>query len=110
MVQFYAQSRSLGYTVKGLDPFYHYSKEGNAKAREFFKQTLGIDPEYSHAVTMLAFTHFIDASMGFTGSRAESIKRAVELAKKAIALDDYLIDADRTTLRLSTGYPIETYL
>jgi hypothetical protein len=24
--------------------------------------------------------------------------------------DDYIIDADRTTLRLSTGYPIETYL
>ena len=24
--------------------------------------------------------------------------------------DDYLIDADRSTLRLSTGYPIETYL
>ena len=25
-------------------------------------------------------------------------------------MDDYLIDADRSTLRLSTGYPIETYL
>ena len=24
--------------------------------------------------------------------------------------DDYLMDADRTTMRLSTGYPIETYL
>jgi hypothetical protein len=24
--------------------------------------------------------------------------------------DNYIIDADRTTLRLSTGYPIETYL
>jgi hypothetical protein len=24
--------------------------------------------------------------------------------------DDYIIDADRTTLRLSTGYPIETHL
>jgi hypothetical protein len=23
--------------------------------------------------------------------------------------DDYLFDADRTTLRLSTGYPMETY-
>jgi hypothetical protein len=23
---------------------------------------------------------------------------------------DYLMDADRSTLRLSTGYPIETYL
>ena len=28
----------------------------------------------------------------------------------APGVDDYLIDADRTTLRLSTGYPIETYL
>ena len=25
-------------------------------------------------------------------------------------VDDYLIDDDRTTLRFSTGYPIETYL
>jgi hypothetical protein len=24
--------------------------------------------------------------------------------------DDYLIDDDRSTLRLSTGYPMETYL
>jgi hypothetical protein len=23
--------------------------------------------------------------------------------------DDYIIDVDRTTLRLSTGYPMETY-
>jgi len=87
----YNSTRNLeawGYAAKGLDPFYHYSKEGNAKAREFFKQALEIDPEYSHAITMLAFTHFIDASMGFTDSRAESIKRAVELAKKAVALDD----------------------
>jgi hypothetical protein len=26
------------------------------------------------------------------------------------SVDDYIIDSDRTTLRLSTGYPIETYL
>jgi len=26
------------------------------------------------------------------------------------SVDDYIIDPDRTTLRLSTGYPIETYL
>jgi hypothetical protein len=25
-------------------------------------------------------------------------------------VDDYLIDPDRWTLRLSTGYPVETYL
>ena len=27
----------------------------------------------------------------------------------APSADDYLIDADRTTVRLSTGYPVETY-
>ena len=26
------------------------------------------------------------------------------------SVDDYIIDADRSTLRLSTGYPIETYI
>ncbi len=25
-------------------------------------------------------------------------------------VDDYIIDADRSTLRISTGYPIESYL
>jgi hypothetical protein len=24
--------------------------------------------------------------------------------------DDYIIDVDRTTMRLPTGYPVETYL
>jgi hypothetical protein len=28
----------------------------------------------------------------------------------APGVDDYLIDPDRSTLRLSTGYPVETYL
>ena len=27
-----------------------------------------------------------------------------------IAADDYFIDSDRSTLRLPTGYPMETYL
>jgi adenylate cyclase len=77
-----------GYAVKGLDIFYHYSKEGNAKARDFFEQALELDPEYAHALTMLAWTHYIDARQGFTDSRDESLTRAVELAEKAVALDD----------------------
>jgi adenylate cyclase len=87
----YSSTRNLeawGYAVKGLGPFYHYSKESNAKAREFFERAIEIDPEYAHAIVMLAMTHIIDARLGFTDSRVESLKRAVELAKKATALVD----------------------
>ena len=77
-----------GYAVKGLDIFYHYSKEGNAKSRKLFEQALEIDPEYAHASTMLAWTHFIDARLGYTHSRKESLKRAIQQAKKAVAMND----------------------
>jgi adenylate cyclase len=80
----YSSTRNL----EAWGPFYHYSKESNAKAREFFERAIEIDPEYAHAIVMLAMTHIIDARLGFTDSRVESLKRAVELAKKATALVD----------------------
>jgi adenylate cyclase len=76
------------YAVKGTSLFERYTKEDNAKARELFEQALEIDPNYAFAWTMLAWTHLIDAWFGFSGSSAECIRRAVELAKKAGALDD----------------------
>ena len=63
-------------------------KEGIAKSRTFLKKALEIDPEYAGAVTMLAWTNFVDARYGYTDSRKESFKRAVELANKSLALDD----------------------
>jgi adenylate cyclase len=63
-------------------------KEGITKSRTFLKKALEIDPEYAGAVTMLAWTHFIDARYGYTDSRKESFKRAVQLANKSLALDD----------------------
>jgi adenylate cyclase len=63
-------------------------KEGITKSRTLLKKALEIDPDYAGAVTMLAWTHFIDARYGLSDSRKESFKRAVELAKKSLALDD----------------------
>ena len=76
------------YATKGAGIFIKFSKEATAKSRELFEKALEIDPEYVGAVTMLAWTHFNDARHGYTDSRDESFKRAVELAKKSIALDD----------------------
>jgi adenylate cyclase len=77
-----------GHLVKGMGIFYYFSKEAMAKSRELFKQALEIDPNYAHAVTMLGWTHKIDAQIGYTDSRDESFKRAFELAKKSVAMND----------------------
>jgi adenylate cyclase len=76
------------YGVKATSLFQRFTKEDNTKARELFEQAIEIDPEYAFAWTMLAWTHWIDANFGFSESPAESFKRAVELARKAVALDD----------------------
>jgi adenylate cyclase len=75
------------YLNKGAGIFLKFSKEAMVKSRELFKKALEIDPEFAGAVTMLAWTHFNDARFGYTESRRESFKRAVELANKSAAMD-----------------------
>ena len=58
------------------------------KSRELFENAIEVDPNFAHAVTMLAWTHKIDAEFGFTDSKDGSFKLAMELAKKSIAMND----------------------
>ena len=80
--------KAWGYAVRGYSLFERYIKEDNAKARDLFKQAVKIDPKYAWAWTWLAWTHWIDARFGFSESRPDSFKRAVELAQKAVSLDE----------------------
>jgi adenylate cyclase len=87
----YGSTRNLeawGYAVKGQGFHSLLTKEANAKGRGLFEKALEIDPEYAQALTMLAWTHFIDAWFGYTDTPEESFKRLVELAKKSVAMDD----------------------
>jgi adenylate cyclase len=80
--------KAWGYAVRGYSLFERYNKEDNIKARELLEQAVKIDPKYAWAWTWLAFTHWTDARFGFSKSRTDSFKRAVELAQKAISLDE----------------------
>jgi len=77
-----------GYATKGIALFQQYTKEKNAKARELFKQAVELDPNYAFAWNSIAWTHLVDFRYGWGDSRAESMKRGIEIAKKASALDD----------------------
>jgi len=68
--------------AKGVKYFDRVStKMDIRRAREHFEQALKLDPDYSAAWLSLAWTHLSDVSWGFSDSPAESIKRALEIAK-----------------------------
>jgi len=76
------------YAVRGYSHMNRHTKADNTKARELFERAVSLDPEYAPVITALGLTHFDDARHGWSESREASRLRAVELAKKALALDD----------------------
>jgi adenylate cyclase len=67
--------------VRGTDQFSHFSKEGNQKARDHFEKAVTIDPKYTFAWNMLAWTYVIDAWIGLSPDPAKSAKKAIDLIK-----------------------------
>ncbi len=68
--------------------FNRFTKEDNIRSRELVQKAVELDPKYAGAYTALGFTHLLDAQAGWGKSRADSLKRAVELAQVAVNLDD----------------------
>ncbi len=62
--------------------------EGNNLARRMGEEALAMCPESSSTYELLAITHMMDYWLGSTKSPQESIEKAIELARRAIALDD----------------------
>jgi len=68
----------------------HQTIENNYRARQLAREAIALDPEYAQAYRWLGGTHVIDVWLGSTKSPRESLKKAMELAQKAISLDDSL--------------------
>jgi adenylate cyclase len=76
------------YFVKGYGHMMRHTKGDNAKARELFEQAASLAPGYALVFTALGWTYWEDTFHGWSDTRGESLLRAVELAKKALPLDD----------------------
>jgi TolB-like protein/Tfp pilus assembly protein PilF len=64
------------------------AKEGIAQARKLLEEAIALDPGYPRLYVVLAITHHYDMWYGTTKSPQQSLARAFELTRKAIALDD----------------------
>jgi len=76
------------YGVRGFGHMMRHTKADNAKARELYERAASLDSGYANVFTGLGWTYWEDAYHGWSESREESLLRAVELAKKALAMDD----------------------
>ena len=77
------------YAIKSL-PAVGPQRDINRKARESLERAVEIDPNYAWAWSRLALIQYWDALFGFSASREDSMRIGLELAQKAIALDENL--------------------
>jgi TolB-like protein/Tfp pilus assembly protein PilF len=68
----------------------HQTIEDNQKARRLAEEAVNLDPDYAQAYRWLSGTHLVDVWLGSTKSPRASLRKAVELAQKAISMNDSL--------------------
>jgi adenylate cyclase len=66
------------------------NQEDNLKARRMAEEAIALDPNYASAYRELGATHMREVWLRIAKSPRESLRRAAELAKKALALDQSL--------------------
>jgi len=73
----------------GRQIFFQFkTREQNRKARELFEKAVTLDPKFAMAYAMLAWTHAFDAMNGWSDTRKSSLRQAIDLATKAVEIDE----------------------
>ena len=80
--------------LRGHEERRRTTREANAEARRLFVKALDLDPQYGEAYAGLSWMHLQSWQFLWT-SDPESLERARELAERAIALNDTLVDGYR---------------
>jgi DNA-binding winged helix-turn-helix (wHTH) protein/TolB-like protein/Tfp pilus assembly protein PilF len=89
--------------VKGRLLWDNRTHDGLKKALEYFNQAIASDPNYALAYAGLADTYNFLGSFGFLPPK-ESSPKAIELARKALELDEGLAEAHTALASLLADY------
>ena len=80
-------------SMKGMQHFRRFTPEDNIRARELFEEAIALDPKSPGAHVMLGWTHMTEVMNGSSKDPEASLKRALELSRESIVLDDAQADA-----------------
>jgi adenylate cyclase len=73
--------------------FSRFTREDDARARELAEQAVKLDPQYGFAWSLLAYSYFNAARMGWCESPEEYFNKGIELNQKALTLNKDLFCA-----------------
>jgi adenylate cyclase len=74
--------------LQAMEVMQRFTPEANIQARQLAEEAIALDPNYPVAYRALAWTHYNELWGGWSKNRAESFKQAVQIAQKAVDLDD----------------------
>ncbi len=80
-------------TTEAWDLISKFTREDNARTRELAEQAVKLDPQYGFAWSLLAYSYFNAARMGWCESPKEYFNKAIELNQKALTLNKDLFCA-----------------
>ena len=81
------------YVLRARPALQRPARAKNVEARALLRRAIELDPNYAAAYAALGETYHIDVSMGWSESPMASLRRAEELANKALSLDDSEVHA-----------------
>jgi len=74
--------------MRGYWHFMRFTKDDNATAQSLIREAIERDPNQANYHALLAVTHTFDVFYGWSGSREQSLRKALESAERGLALDD----------------------
>ena len=72
--------------LRGSEIFQRFSRDDTFLARRYFEQAIELDPEFSRAYAMLAWTHVFEYTNGWSDSPDGTLQRALDIANRSISL------------------------
>ena len=85
--------KAYDYLLRGQELFARRSRSANNEANQMFAKAIELDPQYGAAYAGLGWTHFRNVSDGWTEFIDQALQQAVDLARKALELDDAMASA-----------------
>jgi TolB-like protein/DNA-binding winged helix-turn-helix (wHTH) protein/cytochrome c-type biogenesis protein CcmH/NrfG len=82
-----ASLEAYDYVLRARPASQHPTRANNVESRALLKHAIALDPNYAAAYAALAKTYYLDVSMGWAESPADSINLSEQLANKALGLD-----------------------
>jgi TolB-like protein/DNA-binding winged helix-turn-helix (wHTH) protein/Flp pilus assembly protein TadD len=80
--------KAYDYFLEGQRLIKVSSAETNARARDLYRKAIDLDPNYGRAYGALAVALALDFRRGWTESPLETLDHALQLANRAVALDN----------------------